>query len=62
MQSLFHDLRYGSRMMAKSPAFTTVAVLTLALGIGANTTNFSVINTLYLKPLPCPDPDHLVNV
>ncbi|HEV2491620.1 MAG TPA: ABC transporter permease [Terriglobia bacterium] len=59
MATLVQDLRYGSRLLAKNPGFTAVAVLTLALGIGANTVTFSVINGLFLHPKGIQDPTHL---
>ena len=62
MQDIFRDVIYFFRMLAKSPGFFAVAVFTLALGIGANTAIFSVINSVLLRPLPFHDPDRLVRL
>ena len=62
METLIKDIRYGIRGLAKRPSFTAIAVITLALGIGANTAIFSVVNATLLRPLPFQDPDRVVMV
>ena len=62
LETLFRDTRYGLRALRKAPGFTAVAVLTLALGIGANSAIFSVINGILLKPLPYPHPEELIDL
>jgi hypothetical protein len=62
LETLWQDIRYGVRMLRKNPGFTSIAVLTVALGIGANTAIFTVINTLLLRSLPVKNPEELVQV
>src|SRR5215469_7363374 len=62
VDGLLHDLRFGLRQLRRNPGFTIVAVLTLALGIGANTAIFSVLDPLLLRKLPAQRPDELVRI
>src|SRR5690242_3277474 len=62
MESVWRDLRYGLRTLARTPGFTAVAVLSLALGIGANTAIFTLTNAVFLNPLPVQDPTHVLEV
>ena len=62
MDSFFQDVRYAVRMCLRTPAFTAVAILALALGIGANTAIFTIVNAVLIERLPFRDPDRLVVV
>ena len=62
MDQLLHDIRFGWRLLRRSPGFTTAAVLALGLGIGATTAVFTLLDRVVLRPLPYPDPDRLTMV
>src|SRR5262245_4818305 len=62
MDSLLQDFRFAARLLLKSPTFSVIAVLCVAIGIGANTTIFSVVNAILLRPFPYADPESIVAV
>jgi len=62
MESLIQDFKFGVRTFFKSPGFTVIALVTIALGIGANSAIFSVVNGVLLKPLPYPEPEKVVTI
>src|SRR5436309_1672727 len=62
MRNLFQDLHYGARMLVKTPGFTLLAVLSLALGIGANTAVFSLLDAILLRSLPVSNPEQIVDI
>ncbi len=62
MSGIWQDLRYGWRTLAAAPGFTLVVILTLALGIGANTSMFAFVNAVFLRPLPVAEPDWLLRL
>src|SRR6202030_360125 len=59
LEGLFRDVRFGVRMLLKTPGFTAVTIIALGLGVGANTSTFSLVNGVLLRPLPFPNPDRI---